>query len=131
MSADRYHYLRVWALALAVGICVGCLGSCGCKGGDKEGSIEDLFIRRHRTNIDKDHGVVRVVGEVENTGPGPVKEVEVHAILRRSSGSKCGMNMTVLKNIEPGELRTFSLTVTSHGRTSSVQLELAEPSPPP
>ncbi len=131
MAIERNHCLHICTLTLAVGMCVGALGSCGCRGEEKEGSIEDLFIGRYRYNIDKNQSVVRVVGEVENKGSALVKAVEVHAILHSSGGSRRGMNMIVLKDIAPGELRTFSLTVTSHGRTSTVQLELAEAPGPP
>ena len=131
MTAHTSYYLRISLLALAVALLVTCLGIPGCRGGEDGGIVEDLFIRRYRCNIDENHGVVRVVGEVENKGKQPVAEVEVRAIPRSPSGSRRGENMTVLRNIKPGERRTFSLTVTSHGRAASVQLELTKPAAPP
>ena len=131
MTQEHCHYLRTRVLALAVGILVSGLGNCGCRGTDQQGSVDDLAIRRYRYNIDEDRGIVRVVGEVENQGKVPVAEVEVRGILRSPSGSKRGENMTVLQNIGPHQRRIFSLTITSHGRTSSVELELAPPPIPP
>ncbi len=131
MTVYPSYYLRISLLALAAAISVSCLGIAGCRGKEDGGTVEDLFIRRYRCNIDENHGVVRVVGEVENKGKRPVAEVEVRAIPCSPSGSRRGENMTVLRNIKPGERRIFSLTVTSHGRATSVQLELTRPTAPP
>ena len=125
MTGSRGHYLWVWSLVLAASILVSCLGGCGDEA--NQGSIDDLFIRRYRVNIDEAHDVVQVVGEVENRGSARVAMVEVHATPRSASGSKRGWNKAVLENLGPGERRLFSLNVTTRGRTSSVELKLAAP----
>ena len=131
MTASRDACLPAAVAVVALSVLASCLAGCGCGSRGDPGSIEDLLIRRYRYNIDETHRVVRVVGEVENGGTAPVPKVEAHAILRSASGDKRGENMTVMENIAPAEVRIFSLSVTSHGRTSSVELKLMAPQPPP
>lgn len=112
----------LWAAGIA--LCVGC--------GPRypEGSIDDLFVSRKHFAIDNEKGVGRVFAEVKNTGDGLIEKVRMEAVLRSSEGNKRGTNNVILEKIKPGEVRTFSVTVTSHNRAHTVQIiphEVEEP----
>ncbi len=91
------------------------------------GTAEDVVVRRYRYNIDEDRNLVRVFGEVSNTGDGHVPAIVVKIVVRDRRYNKTGENIITLENIKPGERRTFSQTVTSHGGASKVECQVMEP----
>lgn len=99
----------------------------GCTPSLPEGP--DLEITRWRYNLDEKHEIVRVAGEIVNHSDSTVPEVEIYTTLLSSSGSKCGVNMEVVRDLRPGEKRTFALNVTSRGQTSRVELHYEIPEP--
>lgn len=102
----------------------------GCGPRYPEGSVDDLFVTRKHFAIDNEKGVGRVFAEVENTGEGLIKKVRMEAVLRSSEGDKRGTNNVILEDIKPGEVRTFSVTVTSHSRGHTIEIvpeEVEEP----
>jgi hypothetical protein len=106
------------------------LGATGCRARAPQGKLDELFIGEHRFNIDEDRGLVRIYGRLDNAGAGRFREVEVHALLRSTSGDKRGENTIALADIKPHEQRNFALTVTSHARVSDVELEIKSPETP-
>ncbi len=114
--------------AILLAIVAGLVVAGGCVGRGGAGKASDVFVHRYRYNIDEEHNLVRVFGELENRGQYPVQAVVVKAIIRNRSYSKTGENIVVVKNIKPRERRTFSLTVTSHGGASTVECQVMEPS---
>jgi hypothetical protein len=111
-------------MVLALVLCTGCGPHY------PEGSIDDLFVTRKHFAIDNEKGVGRVFAEVKNTGEGLIKQVRMEAVLRSSEGDKRGTNNVILEDIKPGEVRTFSITVTSHSRGHNIEIipeEVEEP----
>lgn len=102
----------------------------GCPGGRQPSDLSDLFISNRRFNIDESRGLVRVYARLENTGQSRYREVEVHVTLLSASGDKAGENSVVLRDLKPGERRDFAVSVTSHGRTHDVGLEVRAPQNP-
>ena len=84
--------------------------------------MDDLFVTRKHFAIDNDRGVARVFAEVKNTGDGFVEKVRMEAVLRSSEGDKRGTNNVILEDIKPGEVRTFSVIVTSHSRGHTIEI---------
>ena len=68
MIVRRSYWLRASTAALAATVLASCLPIAGCRGEDERGTIEDLFVCRHRYNIDEDDGKVRVVGKKRDVG---------------------------------------------------------------
>jgi hypothetical protein len=90
-----------------------------------------LEFTRYRVNLDEKHSVARIVGEIVNRGAVTVPEIEVHAVLVGSGGAQRGENTTLpLRDIQPGEARSFALNVTSHGGSPTVQLSYELPRKP-
>ena len=118
--------LARWLLVFSLGLLV----LPGCLQRAPAGQISDLLISNRRFNIDNDRGLVRVVGRLQNTGPGKFRAVEVHAQLVSASGDRRGENSVLLERIKPGETRDFALTVTSHARVADVLLDVREPETP-
>jgi len=102
----------------------------GCGGARTTSSIDSLEVRRYRWYVDDVKTKVWVVGEVQNSGEAIVTGVEVHATLHNSQGSLRGKNMVLLKDLQPGENRTFNLGITRRGGTATVTLELKQPQEP-
>jgi len=122
MDHDLPRRLAVGALlALVV------LGGIGCLGGHS-GKIEDLFIttQRHVIGADK----VYVYGQLDNSGTGRFRQIEVRAVLRSAGGDKLGENSVFLENIQPREQRLFALTANNPGRAKRVELEVRKPEAP-
>jgi len=131
MKNPIHHISRSSLLAAALLACLaGCLLAGGCRGKAAKANLEDLLIANRRFNIDEDRGLARVYARLDNTGEGSFKRVEVHATLRSAGGDKRGENTVTLENLKPHEQRVFALAVTSHGRVSDVELEIAKPETP-
>ena len=105
-----------FALGLALAAILG-----GCPA-PKPAAVPSLEFTRYRVNVDDKHAVARVVGEVVNHGEQRLREIEVHATLVGGGGTERGENMVPLKNLLPGEARTFALNVTTHGTVTGVRL---------
>ena len=103
------------------------LGGAGCLRGPR-GKFEDLFISSQRYVIAADK--VSVYGQLENTGKGRFRQVEVRAVLRSSGGDKRGENSVFLEKIQPQEKRLFALTVNNPGRVKRVEIEVRKPEAP-
>ncbi len=131
MTARLLGASRIFVMALLLAAGGACALLPGCGGPQKTASIGTLKVRRYREYVEEGRTTVRVVGEVENTGEAVVEAVEVHVTLRDAHGSATGMNMTLLEDLQPGEIRVFDLGVTRHGATAAVTLELAQPTEAP
>ncbi len=118
-------------MALLLGAGGACTLLPGCRGPQKTQSIDAVKVRRYREYADEGRTTVRVVADVENTGEAVVEAVEVHVTLRDSRGTATGMNMILLEDLQPGEIRVFDLGVTRHGATAAVTLELVQPTEAP
>lgn len=118
------HLLRI-GIALTMIASYG--GLSGCPSPAKTYDITEVEVRRYRWYLAEDQTTVQVVGELENTGSATVAAVKVRAILQNSRGSKVGENPTVLKDLQPGEIRPFDVRITPHGSTETVILQLAQP----
>ena len=121
---------RVLLGATLVACLAGCLFVGGCRGKAAKANLDELLIASRRFNIDEERGLARIYARLDNTGEGRFQRVEVHATLRSAGGDKRGENTLTLENIKPHEKRVFALTVTSHGRVSDVELEIAKPETP-
>ena len=106
------------------------LALSGCGGAHTTSSIDGIEVRKHRWHVDDVKTKVWVVGEVQNSGEAIVTGVEVHATLHNAQGSLRGKNMGLLKDLQPGENRTFNLGITRRGGTATVTLELKQPEEP-
>jgi hypothetical protein len=85
-------------------------------------------LTRYRVNLDEKHSEARVVGEIVNQGTAPVPEIEVRAVLIGAGGSARGDNTSApLRDLLPGEARSFALNVTTHGSSPRVQLSYQVP----
>jgi hypothetical protein len=115
-------------LGLGVFLSAGWLG--GCLHGGQKADLHDLFISSRRFNIDEERGLVRIYARLENTGDSRFRAVEVHATLVSTTGEKRGENSLVLEDLRPHDQRDFALSVTSHGRTHDVALEVRLPERP-
>lgn len=124
MSSSPGMPLRLSLAALMALTVIGC---GGCLRGNA-GQFTDLFISNQRYVIGEDK--VHVYGELENTGQGRFRQVEIRAVLRSSGGDKRGENSVFLENIQPLEKRLFALTVNNQGRTTGVEIEVRKPEVP-
>lgn len=98
------------------------LAAAGCSRAPESQPL-DVEITRQRWNVDEKAGIVRIVGEIVNHGPAPVREVEIRAVLIGVSGEARGENTTpILRNLAPGEKRQFALNVRSHDGVVRVEL---------
>lgn len=110
----------VLALAVAPG--------CGCgKRGPKHGTAEQLRQRRLMFSSNEKGRTCYIVAEVENTGELPVPRARATATLKSATGKIRGVNHHLLKDVKPGEIRTFSMTVSAHDSFQHVELSFADP----
>ena len=123
-------HAREVALVLLVSALEVCLVISGCGGAQTTRSIDSLDAPQYRWYADNVKTKVWVVGKVQNSGEAIVTGVEVHATLHNAQGSLRGKNMVLLKDLQPGENRTFNLGITRRGGTATVTLELKQPEEP-
>ena len=116
--------IRLTACVLVV---LAALGCGGCLRGHA-GKFEDLFVSNQRFVMGPDE--MHIYGQLENTGPGRFRQVEVRAVLRSSGGDKRGENSVFLENILPQEKRLFALTVSNPGRVKRIEIEVRKPEAP-
>jgi hypothetical protein len=107
-----------------LGLCLAAL-LAGCR--HPAAVTPNLEFTRYRVNLDDKHAVARVVGEIVNRGAQTVPEIEVYAVLIGPGGSERGQNMVPLRDLAPGEARSFALDVTTHGSSPQVQLRYQLP----
>jgi hypothetical protein len=79
------------------------------------------------TASDERNRTCYLVAEVENTGRLPIRKAKVAATLMSAGGKPRGVNYHYLSDIQPGERRTFSMTIAAHGTFRDVELLFQEP----
>lgn len=114
-------------LLLAALVAVPVLLGCGRGAREVAEDVSHLEITRYRLNLDDKQGVARIVAEVTNTGENTVREAAVTAILKGPGDEKRGINRTIVKDIQPGRPRVFSMTVTMRGRERGVEFHITPP----
>jgi len=130
MTDREYHEwslrkgLRAGRCLLAALAALIVLAGCGKRDVAKQADASGLWVSRYSINFDGDHDVTRVLAEVSNGGDKPVKVATVTAILRGPTGENRGENRKVLRNLQPGKRRVFSINVTSHGEEHSVEFRI-------
>lgn len=101
---------------------------CGCgKRGSKYGTADQLRQRRLMFSSNEKGRTCYIVAEVENTGSLPIPRARVTATLTSAAGKRRGVNHHLLKDVKPGETRTFSMTVSAHDSFQHVELSFADP----
>ena len=118
-------------IAAVVGVACLIALPVGCKKGDsKHGSAAQLRQVRLRHSQDAAGVTCYIVAEVENVGETPVKEAVATAVLHNRRGKEVGTNNFPLNDIQPGEVRLFSMTVSAHADFRTVELAFEDPGSP-
>ncbi len=112
------------ALLLLAAVALLPAAGCGRRSPPRKQDLSALQITRYRYNIDEEHKIARVVGEIANSGPTAVKEVAVTVTLRGRNGDSRGRNTILVTDIPARGVKVFSATVTTHGRERDVDLRL-------
>ncbi|HJN14666.1 MAG TPA: hypothetical protein QGH10_04210 [Armatimonadota bacterium] len=121
---DRRIYLFLMGLA-----CFPFMGAgCGCeKEETTEGSVSQLRQVRMRYSQDQHGDTCYLVAEVENAGTTPVSNGVATAALKNRRDKEMGKNHHPIGKLQPGERRTFSMTINAHADFRTVELTLHEP----
>lgn len=122
---DRARASR-WLLLVTLVAALALVG-CGRAAREAAEDVSRLEITRYRLNLDDKQGVARIVAEVTNNGENTVREAAVTAILKGPGDEKRGLNRTIVRDIQPGRPRVFSMTVTMRGRERGVEFHITPP----
>jgi len=124
------HFPRTLHHLLGVSLVLVCLGAVGCgcgKRAGRYGTVDQLRQGRLMFSPDGKGRTCYLKAEVENTGELRVRQVKVTATLRSATGKPRGINHCLLKDVGPGERRTFSMTISAHDSFQHVELSFSDP----
>ena len=128
MHAGHPQKVLRHTLAVSLAVLSTAVAGCGCgRRASERGSPDQLVQKRLMFSSDEKGRTCYVKAEVENGGELSVPRVKVTATLKSATGKPRGINHCFLKDIKPGERRTFSLTVSAHDSFEHVELSFGEP----
>ena len=105
-------------------ICACLVAASGCLGRGGAGTLDQLSVTQYRYNIDAEHDLVRVYGVVRNSGEGRTPAADLVVTLLGRSGSMKGQDRVEVPALRGGDEHEFALQITSHGRTSSLDMQI-------